>query len=558
MVHFPVISVADSAPMNCSSKDIGTASWTTWHVLAYDLQGPFQLLRRDLYPIPGATSVLLVRDWHSPHCVNGSTAVESECVNRVDGDKVQNIGLGRSWPVSTHNFTLYTVTAAKPGQWVLLGELSKYVTVAAARFGDLRADADGLSCTITGAAREIVVVTLLKPISQSDWEVVKLDILLDASGHGSVQVQNDEHSTSWYVPKAPRFSWETVPRFIHTSNMSGPVNAKSLKLMASFPMVTVEKFQGPCANENNATPACFEEDKIISVLRGVKAINPNASTIFYMNSVLDFPQYRLHALMQQDPSLVLRNITGGKVMLSGGYHISDVFDFSNPKTRALYIESCVNATRTGVVDGCFQDRAVDGTPSDSGDDKVPCTASDCRYQLNISASKLAAYAAGHVQVLTDLQKAIGEGPVIANHACGPPHDNLVAGAVSFAQLENFEANNGSIQQLMLCATNRRGVQAHCRGDPSENNLAAFLIGAGHHAYFGFGPWKSKNATFMDHWMPQFELPLGEPLGDATYTTANGGEWHRSFKAGVEVTFSVENRTGTITGPGWPGVFPPQQ
>ena len=34
-------------------------------------------------------------------------------------------------------------------------------------------------------------------------------------------------------------------------------------------------------------------------------------------------------------------------------------------------------------------------------------------------------------MLTDLQTALGEGPVIANHAYGPPHDNMVKGSVSF-------------------------------------------------------------------------------------------------------------------------------
>ena len=164
----------------------------------------------------------------------------------------------------------------------------------------------------------------------------------------------------------------------------------------------------------------------------------------------------------------------------------DVFDFSNPRARALFISECVNATKSGVVDGCFVDRAVDGTPTDSGDDRVPCSGADCRFKLNLTAAQSRAYAegptnhlpgpnscrflmtaarscrstpqdfcavaygreprdtcvhtahgacfttalcdalcdpalpsAGHVKVLSDLQAALGEGPVIANHAYGP-------------------------------------------------------------------------------------------------------------------------------------------
>lgn len=66
----------------------------------------------------------------------------------------------------------------------------------------------------------------------------------------------------------------------------------------------------------------------------------------------------------------------------------DVFDFGNARTRALFIEECVNATRTGYVDGCFLDRAVDGVPQAS----------------SMNKSTADAYTAGHIQVLTDLQK----------------------------------------------------------------------------------------------------------------------------------------------------------
>ena len=61
---------------------------------------------------------------------------------------------------------------------------------------------------------------------------------------------------------------------------------------------------------------------------------------------------------------------------------------------------------------------MDGTPTDSGDDTIPCSGANCRYKLNLTDAKSKAYAAGHVTVLTDLQKAIGEGPLVANHGFG--------------------------------------------------------------------------------------------------------------------------------------------
>ena len=145
-------------------------------------------------------------------------------------------------------------------------------------------------------------------------------------------------------------------------------------------------------------------------------------------------------------------------------------------------------------------------------------------------------------------------------SAGPPHDNLGPGAVSFSMIEGFGPNNASIQQLLLNAANNRGVQAH--GRPTEDCVAAFLIGAGHRAYFGIGGWSERGATFEDHWMPQFasvtypatdmsldslttfisikrirvgSYPLGDPLADATYSQ---GTWTREFDKKVKVTFDV--------------------
>ena len=43
------------------------------------------------------------------------------------------------------------------------------------------------------------------------------------------------------------------------------------------------------------------------------------------NSVLDFQQYKLHALMEADPSLMLHNSLGEIVRMGGGGKTSDVF-----------------------------------------------------------------------------------------------------------------------------------------------------------------------------------------------------------------------------------------
>ena len=340
------------------------------------------------------------------------------------------------------------------------------------------------------------------------------------------------------APQGPRFSWDTLPVFFHGSNASGPVNPAALALMARFSIVTVEKFQGPCGWQPDASPKCDQEAQIIAVLKGVKEINPNVSTVFYLNSEYDFPQYRLHSRMLQDPSLMLRNSSGGLATVTGTYtsagteFVCDVFDFTNPKVWQLFIEECMNATATGYVDGCFIDYAVDGwaTP-----------------ERGLSAEKIAAYEAGHYKMITDLQRKLGDGPLVANHAYGPPHDPMKAGSVSFSMIEGFGASYGynlSIQELLINADHGRGTLAHASG--TEDDLAAFLIGAHHRAYYGVGGWCDNSSDFSGHWMDQFELPLGNPLGAAVYDAASS-MWSRKFASGVNVSFAVGTNKGTIAG-----------
>jgi hypothetical protein len=70
----------------------------------------------------------------------------------------------------------------------------------------------------------------------------------------------------------------TTTVFFHSSNASGPYGQAAIELMAQFPMVTIEKFQGPCGGKASASPACNQEALIIAELKKVKEVNPNVST----------------------------------------------------------------------------------------------------------------------------------------------------------------------------------------------------------------------------------------------------------------------------------------
>ena len=125
-----------------------------------------------------------------------------------------------------------------------------------------------------------------------------------------------------------------------------------------------------------------------------------------------------------------------------------------------------------------------------------------------------AFDKGHWNMLANLQKTIGDGPIIANHAY-----NL--SEVSAAMIEFGKANMETVGWLREGAQNGKIVQCHF-GGINDDTVATFLIGAGTYAYIGAGGWSIKGPALSQvssRWYPQYyERPLGVPLSDATETT----------------------------------------
>ena len=96
---------------------------------------------------------------------------------------------------------------------------------------------------------------------------------------------NDSGDVSSILPsgkKMPRFSWNTLPVAFHSSNVTAPTgmyNSESLKTLARYSMVTIEKWQGinglfpddsfnwqNCQNGTDVTHCgCCTEDNIVAV-----------------------------------------------------------------------------------------------------------------------------------------------------------------------------------------------------------------------------------------------------------------------------------------------------
>ena len=319
--------------------------------------------------------------------------------------------------------------------------------------------------------------------------------------------------------KLPPFSWDTLPVFFHSCNVTGLYSEESIKTIAKFDMVTIEKSQ------SHLVPGVDDEDEMMHVMKMVKEINPNVATYFYMNSFKDIPAMsKMAREFDQHPDWFLRDSNGTKVK-SPGQDLY-VFDLSNPEVRQWWKNICLNAVKATNGDGCYCDSSQH---------------TNCTFKPRLTPEKEKAWGDGLLQLTKEVQNALGD-------------DNLLIGKVANQsyvkafQMEYFTPSNDSIVELMLGVEVGQVVEAHvpitqdCREDLTDY-IAAFLIGAGKYSYFGCGNWATfNNDTGSFVWKSEYDKPLGAPTSTATYVN---GLWRRKFSYGTIVEFDTNTSTGTI-------------
>ena len=117
----------------------------------------------------------------------------------------------------------------------------------------------------------------------------------------------------------PQFSWDTLPVFFHSSNMSGPYSADAIRVIAKYAMVTIEKAQG------YDIPNVDDEDQMILALKTIKQANPKVVTYFYINSFKDNPKMaRMARQLQEHPDWILHDKDGKPVKNNQGFIVIQI------------------------------------------------------------------------------------------------------------------------------------------------------------------------------------------------------------------------------------------
>jgi hypothetical protein len=384
--------------------------------------------------------------------------------------------------------------------------------------------------------------------------------------------------------RQPAFSWERVPRFWHAGNASGPLNATLVEFVAhkGWAMATLEKMQAQGASPRSQ----HAEAKIVAAAQQLKAASPTLPVIFYLNSVMDWPQYDLHVELTKQPTLWLADDDGEPIYIhkpdcvpfnSSSCRVH-VFDHAQPKMRELFLGVLRRAKASGAIDGCFLDRGNTNATAGAGG----------AHGWKLSAARKAAWDAGHMQILQSAGQLFADGVVLGNNADFPGVNGRMiesafsdfklgwGGLLDDVALLQHEATVGTF--LEVHGESRQGLgppappgtnSEACTPAVFNITLAAFLIGAGERAYYACTKGWTAQAGW-DQWHHEYSLPLGAPDSLAKHTVANSAatglplqSFRRSFEharveldvagtgANTSVTACVCWNAGWITGPDQP-------
>lgn len=378
-------------------------------------------------------------------------------------------------------------------------------------------------------------------------------------------------------PVPPSFSWDTLPVFMHSGNSSGPLSNATAAFMGRFPLVTMAGFNGGHngGNEKSFTPFAAAV-KAQASARSDSAADGNASVrvLFYQNTLINFPQTRLGNLQNSTlPEALLLHDKRGRLVYMGGcgaHHAAPnhtLYDHRQPAMRAAWTQNIVDVAKDpankGLMDGVFCDR--------SG--SIGAVTAKDLHCYDLAPGFVKGWDRGHWQAIADTQAALSAllptAIVIGNHAeptasMRLPLPGNTSASWNAKMYEHFTPTKTNDQYIpngnQLAAFKHDGrseliAEVHvdsCQvaraGNGGGNqmykaSLAAFLIGASRYDYYacttGWG--------FTDgwqHWSPDYDRPLGEPLGPAN-KTATG--WRRQFSSGTEVWLETRDEAANKWG-----------
>ena len=373
------------------------------------------------------------------------------------------------------------------------------------------------------------------------------------------------------IPKhpSPNWSWDTIPLSLHGAVKTRSFTTEEIKHLAKYDMYTAEKWYTPCGSQGptQSGPSCAIESKTEALYKQIKAINPKQTTILYWNSMFDFAFYTAHQHMldleAQGIHAFLRDETGEIISLCNDGNVYcniTTFDITQPAVRKLWVDTVVNATASGYVDGIFADHSTGNGVFIGNVDKngqAPnqlCNGKGAgRLCYNFTNEFTTSFNSWHMWATNYTQDILSKttgGPVIQgpyarmgqlnakNASRGVDPCNFDELREAYADPIYNEYTNSSVN---IIEASHRGTRSCI---PTEKCLAAYLTAVKPYTYLHCG--YNKDKLIPDTYFPEMDYPLGEPESDAVETAPGSNVWSRKFKSGTHTQWDNNKKTGTVS------------
>ncbi len=349
----------------------------------------------------------------------------------------------------------------------------------------------------------------------------------------------------------PEFSWDKVPVAFHFGN-SKLMTADEAKFVASHSnFICLEK--GHASKQLGTTEKGIEKEA-----RQLKKLNPKMKVIFYWNTFLDYNMYKAHKEYEKHPEWWLRKQNGELDLKNDQLKR---YDLSNREVRNWWTDVAYEAVVNGSCDGVFMDA-------------FPQVSSPANKAL-WGEEKYNAIQQGLKDIIRETREKIGNDKLIVYN--GIRSTPTWSAGYDFpeytdaAMMEHFGHFQSSSKECMLKdiqAMEKAGkdgkivvfkawpgftfIDKEAMQMPLKEKqkiarenitfpLAAFLIAAQENSYIVYN-WGYRMENGCLEWYPEYDKPLGKPLGDAK---REGWKFSRDFEH-LSVWVNLETREAEIS------------
>jgi len=334
----------------------------------------------------------------------------------------------------------------------------------------------------------------------------------------------------------PAFSWDKMPVAFHFGKRSGLMTKEEAKFVAEHSgFVCLEKGHGSGQFK-------FTEEGIEKEAQQLKKLNPSIKVIFYWNTFLDYPMYKAHEEYEKHPEWWLKTKENELDLKNGTIKR---YDLSNPEVRNWWTDVAKKAVVDGSSDGVF----MDAFP------QIVAPANRVLWGVE----KYDAIQQGLKEIIKETRAKIGPGKLIVYNGIRSTPETKIGyyfpeftDAVMIEHFGNFQSGSkecmlADIQEMIKAGKLGKIVVLKTwpgftfiepeamkmplaeKREIAQKNitfpLACFLVGAQKYSYIIYN-WGYKLEDGCLDWYPEFDKPMGKPLGDAVI---NGWELSREFE-----------------------------